>query len=421
MKGVLHHEKRLASLFLALALCLGLCVPALAFTDVPGDHYAYAAIIDCSERGIVGGYSDGTFQPGKTVTKSHFCAMLARAFYPDQIAKYDTDFIKQNFATFGPTTQTLANNKILKGTSFQYSPSDTSIMGVGINRYDMAQMMANILTRRGFSVSESEQAAAAAKITDYRNVPEQYRAAVASVYALGMIGGYSDGAFHGEGVMNRGQAAAVIYRMIQLCGNAPETPPETEKPETAEKPETPVQPAGQVLSNGKPATVENVTEIMNQLRVQYPDGTDAGAYGSGNKGAIGRVVRSYTNDNGDNRTSTTRACGGWAARVFDAIWGYDVTLRRVTGEDNGYYNARIGDLVIIVNEQGQLTHVAVVCALEYDDLLGFDVVFTTDANYGAGANVMAWDHARYLSTQSTESISISDGGHTPHFYTAYPD
>ena len=412
-------KKRLVSLFLALALCLGLCVPALAFTDVPGDHYAYAAIMDCSERGVVGGYSDGTFQPGKTVSKNHFCAMLARAFYPDRIATYDKDQYKDAYGAFAPTNIALAHHNILNNTSFCWHYSESSIMSAGINRYDMAQLMANILSQRGFSVSESEQAAAA-KITNYGNVPEQYRAAVASVYALGMIGGYSDGAFHGEGVMNRGQAAAVIYRMIQLCGNAPETPPETEKPgtggpetpetpETAEKPETPVQSAGRTLANGQPITEENVTAILNQLKSRYPNGTSFvngyGGLGSGRNpysNCIAQIVSTYRTATGI-RCSTQTGCGRWAAFVADEIWGQTgVTWKKTIME-----NARPGDLLIDVDANGYLTHVSIFVG----PVNGYPVtkrIYTTDAVSGKNGYGLGWN----MTATSTAIIDV---------YTAYPN
>lgn len=85
--------KRLFSLTLALVLCLGLRVPALAasFSNVPPDHIFYSAIMDCANQGIVSGYSDGTFQPTKTVIRSDFAVMLSRAFYAAEVAINQTN------------------------------------------------------------------------------------------------------------------------------------------------------------------------------------------------------------------------------------------------------------------------------------------------------------------------------------------
>ncbi|WP_300692056.1 S-layer homology domain-containing protein [uncultured Oscillibacter sp.] len=218
--------KRILSLVLALILCTSLAVPALAadFSDVPPSHNFYPAVADCSSKGIVGGYPDGTFRPSATVTRSNFCVMLSRAFYPSDITRYTNDFTT-SFGSFYPNYLALANNGIWNNVSFDeeyiYTSDFAASMNLGISRYDMAQLMTNIMNARGFAAGEAEKNAAASKITDYSSIPGQYREAVANVYALGVIGGYSDGSFNGGGIMNRGQAAAVIYRMTQAVPVAP--------------------------------------------------------------------------------------------------------------------------------------------------------------------------------------------------------
>lgn len=81
------------ALALTLVLAAALTAPALAaeFTGVPASRPFHDATASCSASGIVGGYNDGTFQPAKTLSKNHFCAMLARAFFPETAVKYDTD------------------------------------------------------------------------------------------------------------------------------------------------------------------------------------------------------------------------------------------------------------------------------------------------------------------------------------------
>ena len=386
--------KRILSLVLALILCTSLAVPALAadFSDVPPSHNFYPAVADCSSKGIVGGYPDGTFRPSATVTRSNFCVMLSRAFYPSDITRYTNDFTT-SFGSFYPNYLALKNNFIWNNVSFDtddiYDSGFAASMNLGISRYDMAQLMTNIMNARGFAAGEAEKNAAASKITDYSSIPGQYRDAVANVYALGVIGGYSDGSFNGGGVMNRGQAAAVIYRMTQAVPvevPAPETPavPAPETPE-APAPETPSTSAAGTLTNGKPITVENVTELMNELRAQYPNGTDAGRYSG--PAAIRQITNKYSVDTG-GIVSTSSGCGGWAARVFDYIFDKNVTFRQVN-----YDEARIGDLLIKVDSQGYLAHVAIVSDRNTFNNIP-NVLFTTDANYGAGTNVMAWDVSR---------------------------
>ena len=160
--------KRILSLVLALILCTSLAVPALAadFSDVPPSHNFYPAVADCSSKGIAGGYPDGTFRPSATVTRSNFCVMLSRAFYPSDITRYTNDFTT-SFGSFYPNYLALANNGIRNNVSFDeeyiYTSDFAASMNLGISRYDMAQLMTNIMNARGFAAGEAEKNAAASK------------------------------------------------------------------------------------------------------------------------------------------------------------------------------------------------------------------------------------------------------------------
>lgn len=407
-------------------------IPDIVFSDVPEDHTFYKGIMYCAGKGIVNGYADGTFQPAKTVAKSHFCAMLARGFYADQIAKYDTDWYKKEYGTFGPTNMTLSANGTLNNTSFRWSFNNASTMGTGINRYDMAQMMTNIMQAKGFAASASQKTAIQAKITDYKNIPSQYQDAVKNVYALGIISGYSDGRFVGTNIMNRGQAAIVIQRMAQYApvtgdkdndqfddGTSqkpepkPVEPTPTPDPKPVEptpdpKPETPETPAGNVLTNGKTITEANVLAILNDLKAQW-NKKDMGPYSQGGKSAIRKITNTYVDDKG-LRLSTTRACGGGAARVFDAVFGQNATLRPVSG---GYDAARPGDLLIKVDPNGKLMHVAIV--YNRGNINGVSNMLTTiDANMNGGGNKLVFGLANYDPIKYDDPWSYE-------FYTAYPD
>ena len=415
----------------------------LSFSDVSSTHTFHDAIIWCANQSIVGGYTDGSFKPANTVSRSNFVVMLSRAFYADDIKKYTNDFTL-SYGSFYPNYLALKNNGIWENVSFNtgsiYDSGFATSMNKGISRYDMAQLMTNIMTKKGFSASANDKNEAIAKITDYNSIPSQYRDAVTNVYALGIIGGYKDGSFNGNGIMNRGQAAVVIYRMMQYTENSggditnpdPETPvdPSTGEvvcacvsihgklceichtaqtgnttPVEPEKPETPSTPTAGTLTNGKPITVENVTELMNELRAQYPNQTDTGRYNG--PAAIRQITTKYNVDTG-GFVSTKIGCGGWAARVFDYIFGQDVTFRQVS-----YDEARVGDLLIKVDSQGYLAHVAIVSDRKTFNNIP-NMLFTTDANMGGGVNVMVWDSARPDPDKYGFDWSYD-------IYTVYPD
>lgn len=48
------------------------------FEDLPEKHQHYEAVIELVERGVVAGYEDGTFRPENEITRTEFCALLAR-------------------------------------------------------------------------------------------------------------------------------------------------------------------------------------------------------------------------------------------------------------------------------------------------------------------------------------------------------
>lgn len=407
----------------------------ISFSDVPTTHTFYKGIMYCAGKGIVNGYADGTFRPTNTVAKSHFVAMLARGFYPDQIAKYDTDQYKTAGGTFGPTNFAMAANGTLKNTSFQWNYSNASTMGTGINRYDMAQLMTNIMKAKGFAASASQKTAIQSKITDYKNIPSQYQDAVKNVYALGIISGYADGRFVGTNIMNRGQAAIVIQRMAQYApvtgdkdndqfddgtSQKPTPTPDpkpvepTPKPEPTpdpkpEIPETPETHAGRTLANGKAITETNVTAILNQLKSRYPNGTSfVNGYGGLDSGrnpysnCIAQIVSTYTGYRG-TKCSTNMGCGGWAAFVADEIWGQTgVTWKKTTME-----NARPGDLLIDVDASGYLTHVEIFVG----PVNGYPVtkrIYVASATSGKNGYGIGWN----MAATSTAIIDV---------YTAYPD
>jgi hypothetical protein len=54
--------------------------PAIAFPDVAEDYWAKPFIDRLSQRGIVGGFDDGSFQPDSVLTRAQFAANLKQAF-----------------------------------------------------------------------------------------------------------------------------------------------------------------------------------------------------------------------------------------------------------------------------------------------------------------------------------------------------
>jgi hypothetical protein len=71
--------------FLSASLCLTLATAAQSqqvadmFKDVPSDHWAYQAVENLRQKGIVIGYPDGSFRGKRTLTRYEFAVALDRA------------------------------------------------------------------------------------------------------------------------------------------------------------------------------------------------------------------------------------------------------------------------------------------------------------------------------------------------------
>jgi len=62
-----------------LAVSTPTSVADVEFRDLSTDHVYYAEIIDLADRGIVGGFTDGSFQPDDWITRQQFAKMIVLA------------------------------------------------------------------------------------------------------------------------------------------------------------------------------------------------------------------------------------------------------------------------------------------------------------------------------------------------------
>lgn len=58
------------------------------FSDVPPSKHFAEAVYDLAERNIIGGYPDGTFKPGNSITRGQAAAIIAK------LIKLDTSKLK---------------------------------------------------------------------------------------------------------------------------------------------------------------------------------------------------------------------------------------------------------------------------------------------------------------------------------------
>ena len=388
---------RFLSLLIALTICTTLfSVSASAatkdFSDVPSSHWAHAQIAAAVEDGIAAGYEDGTFKPGNSVTKAQFAVMLSRAFFPDDIKKNQANADGQ--AWYWANLKTLADRGLLYGTVLADESSWASRGGVSITRYEMAQLMNSILGAFGKTAAAAQKSAAQNAISDWRFISPDYQDAVATCYALGVLNGQADGTFGGNNSMNRAQGCVVIARLKDYIANGKVTTPSTSSTPAEEKPGQVVQEpeptkpvtSAKTLANGKEVTEENVLEILEELKEEYPEGSSWGANDRYTSAVLG----------------SGRECAGYAFMISDKIFG---ALPQRTHKN--YFDIKPGDIIEQKNSSGQTYHWSVVSTSPVDS----DGYFrTTGGNVSGG--LVTWDGFGTSEAMEDEGYSV--------IHTRYP-
>lgn len=209
--------------FLAGAMSIALAVTMLSttafaasvkFTDVPSSHWASTSISKMADKGIMSGIGNNLFAPSNTLTGAEFVTMIVRHFYEDKLGTEGEKW-------YSPYMTAAEKAGVLDGTNVTATST--------INRYDMAQLMYNVLKAEGISTTPLSDTS---KVADWASVPSTYRDAVSVCYNMGMLSGVdNNGTFNGTGVMDRAQAAVVMDRLLDICsGDTPSTPTVPEKP-----------------------------------------------------------------------------------------------------------------------------------------------------------------------------------------------
>lgn len=268
-------------------LCLILPAQAAGFYDLPADHWAAAEIQQALDAGVVNGYGDGSFQPGREVTAAQFCAMLSRSFLAEETAA----------AEEGKYQAMEACLPVLQGTSVEAAYRERGrhwdrFVNEPLTRYDMAQIIYNLVSERDAAPGEESAQAAVPEIGDWDEIPEGFRAAVSTCWSMGLLRGQSDGRFAGEDHLNRAQASVIWSRLDALFHGPREVPADPDEGvEVREMPAfglqgeetvqemmdrvnraTPLCQEGR-LPNGKSRTEENIQELLELVKQGCPDGT----------------------------------------------------------------------------------------------------------------------------------------------------
>ena len=408
--------KRKLCAILCAAVLVGVLTPtasAATFSDV-SNHWAAGYIGTCADLGIVDGIGGGRFNPEGKVTNAQFIKMLCAAFYNTEEQTFERENHAAINAYFSGSVQWYSGKsyyfeKMGLLANVDYNILSSISADQPMNRTNMAQVAANVLTKKGFAANEQDMTTAQATMPDYYSVPEVNRTAVKTCYALGIINGTDGGKFDGGNTMTRAQACAVITRMLDVVGKTPDTPIVTSEPTVKEIQVSSERWSGNstnggytsgsawtvtdngygngYLNNGKPITTENVIELLHEAeRIWQTDmkwcegGTTNAASGNNFYKSSGTVVSRMLKKANTGATvdvSSNFGCGGYAAMISDYIFGRDNNdFYRVTNM-NGI---RPGDIIVEI-DGNRVTHVKVAVTAPGGAYTGLN---GTTANYRNG-------------------------------------
>lgn len=205
--------KIISCLFMIITM-LAFIVPALALADQASDisnHWVKEQITGWVNKGIIKGYSDGTFKPENQISRAEFMALIngaagftkkaainykdvpAGAWYADVVAKAKAAGYISGYED---------------GTIRPNSP---------ISRQEAAIVI--------MKVSKLEpNAAAAEKMKDVKRLVAWSKGAVGALINAKIMVGYPDGTFKGENPVNRAEAVILLKRALGEKTAGPSNP-----------------------------------------------------------------------------------------------------------------------------------------------------------------------------------------------------
>lgn len=174
------------------------------FTDI-GGSWCKSYVNWLKNTGITNGYSDGSFRPGKQITRQEFAAMLYRylglsSSSTETLPFADADSISSYAQS---AIKALYSAGIINGTEkdgkLYFNPCSN------LTRAQAAAMIGRT-QERGF-------ASAGLSFTDSGSIPAYASAYIQTMAAQGVISGYTDGSFRPTTCITRGQMAKILYNL----------------------------------------------------------------------------------------------------------------------------------------------------------------------------------------------------------------
>jgi hypothetical protein len=178
-----------------------------SFTDVDKSHWAYNSILELSKRGIISGYSDNSFKPNESVTRSQFASMLTKAL------NLTTTSTNQTFVDVPVTNWDYKAVEAAKIYLTGYKSGDGKMYFYG-NKSSVREDMAVALVKALGLTLVSNDSKLKSTFSDYDSISKNLRSYVYTAYINNIMVG-SNGKFNAQGSLTRAEAASLLFKIIE--------------------------------------------------------------------------------------------------------------------------------------------------------------------------------------------------------------
>jgi len=321
---------------------LSTTTPYILFNDVDESHWAYSAIKNLKELGVVNGRENGSFGKDDSVKREEFVKMLLGAF---EVEITDTENVFSDVDEtkwYAPYVNTAVSMGIVSGVT-----DDTFGTGKKITRQDMSVLIARFLEMKGFALDATmySEFADNSDIADY---------ALSSVYVLknlGLVSGMNDNSFAPKSEATRAQAAKILYSVYDFMQknseNAMDISGDDEFSVTARK-FIELDIIDRVFAEDKVVTKGEFAEIVrgfsNAKKQIYNDGKVVFADVDTDNPYYNAVRYAYENkyiNTSDEFGVDEPITLGEAAIILCRLMGYDYYAINAGGDVNAYYSTAL--------------------------------------------------------------------------------
>lgn len=178
-------------------------------------HWAFTFVQRLTGMNVIAGYPDGNFHPDVTVTRAEFAKMLSLALGLEAASR-ETNFSDEaDIPSWAkPHIAAAVEAGLIEGYE---EAGTTSFKGqLTVTRAEAAVMVA-----RALQIYEEGAAGSTIKapsLKDAADIPSWAKPAIDKALSAGILNGYEDGAFRAGQTTTRGEAAAMIYKLLTTLG-----------------------------------------------------------------------------------------------------------------------------------------------------------------------------------------------------------